>query len=134
MKKNVHTCNQQEQWKLILVRHPETLIILPIVIWNIFFESLITWDWYWFLTKHFCGQNVFNSLTFFFYWRIIALQRCGGFCHTAMWLSQNYIYIYIYTHTHIYLLPLSLFSVLYSTPLGCHRARLGSLCYIATSS
>ena len=28
---------------------------------------------------------------FNFYWRIIALQYCAGFCHTSTWISHRYI-------------------------------------------
>ena len=32
----------------------------------------------------------------FYFWRIIALQCCGGLCYTPTWVSHNYVYIYIY--------------------------------------
>ena len=35
------------------------------------------------LSKHFL------TLRFFFPWRIIALQCCGGLCHTLTWISHN---------------------------------------------
>ena len=38
------------------------------------------------------------------YWRIVVLQCCVGFYHTAIWISYAYVCVYIYTHTHIYLL------------------------------
>ena len=36
---------------------------------------------------------VWTKVYFFFNWRIIALQCCGGLCHTSMWTSHNYICI-----------------------------------------
>jgi len=42
-----------------------------------------------------------------FYWRIIALQCCVGFCHT-LWISHKYIHI----PSRLNLPP---------TPPGCHR-------------
>ena len=27
-----------------------------------------------------------------FYWRVITLQYCAGFCHTSMWISHRYTY------------------------------------------
>ena len=56
----------------------------------------------------------------FFNWRKMALTCCDGFCHTTMQISHNYRYI------------ASLRSP-YSTPLDHQSARLGSLCYIASS-
>ena len=36
---------------------------------------------------------------FIFNWRVIALQCCAGFCHTALWISHKY------THVHSLLKP-----------------------------
>ena len=36
---------------------------------------------------------VWTKVYFFFNWRIIALQCCGGLCHTSTWISHNYICI-----------------------------------------
>ena len=45
--------------------------------------------------KHRCWVvlpiNFFNL--FIFNWRIIALQCCVGFCHTASWSIHRYIYV-----------------------------------------
>ena len=36
-----------------------------------------------------------KSISFFFNWRIIALQCCVGFSRIATWISHNYMYKYI---------------------------------------
>ena len=38
---------------------------------------------------------VFNSFLkyLFFYWRIIALHNCVGFCQTLTWISHRYTYV-----------------------------------------
>ena len=48
----------------------------------------------------------------FFYWRVIVLPYCAGFCHTSTWIS------------HIFPLSVEPPSHLpaHPTPLGCHRA------------
>ena len=46
------------------------------------------------------GANLFIYL---FYWKIIALQCCGGLCSTSTRVSHNYTYIYIYIYIYIYL-------------------------------
>ena len=56
----------------------------------------------------------------FFNWRKMALPCCAGFCHTTMQISHNYRYM------------ASLPSP-YATPLDHQNARLGSLCYVASS-
>ena len=42
--------------------------------------------------------NILPEIQFFknpfiFDWRIIALQYCVGFCHTATWISHKYTYV-----------------------------------------
>ena len=62
-----------------------------------------------------------HFLSFFhiFKWWKIVLQSYVGFCHTTTQISHNFIYPF----------PLEL-----PTPLHHHRmARLGSMCYLATS-
>ena len=63
-----------------------------------------------------------HFLSFFFHifkWWKIVLQSYIGFCHTTTQISHNFIYPF----------PLEL-----PTPLHHHRmARLGSVCYLATS-
>ena len=61
-----------------------------------------------------------SSKTFFFYWRIIALQCCGGFCWMSAWISDKYISLPFWA----FLPPL------HSTPLGHHRAPGWALCVI----
>ena len=40
------------------------------------------------------GYNCLVFLNLFnFNWRIIALQYCVGFCHTAAWISHRYTYV-----------------------------------------
>ena len=53
-------------------------------------------------------------LKFIFNWRITALQRCVGFCHTAMWLSHEYTCIPSLKHSYCWKLPMS-------HPLVFHR-------------
>ena len=60
---------------------------------------------------------------FFFSWRIIALQCCGGLCHTSTYISNNYIPTPSWT---------SLSSKSH-TSRSSQIARLGSLCYTAVS-
>ena len=36
----------------------------------------------------------FKVNLFIFNWRIVALQYCVGFCHTATWISHRYTYVY----------------------------------------
>ena len=31
--------------------------------------------------------------SYIFNWRIIALQCCGGLCHTSLWISHNFMYM-----------------------------------------
>ena len=73
-----------------------------------------------------CGGT--NLLIYLFYWRIIALQCCGGLCSTSSWVSHiymcAYIYIYISHPSSASLLPL-----LHSSP-SSQSTRLSSLCYI----
>ena len=57
---------------------------------------------------------------FFFYWRIIALQCCGGFCWMSAWISDKYVSFPFWA----FLPPL------YSTSLGRHRAPGWALCFI----
>ena len=60
-----------------------------------------------------------------FNWRKIALQYCIGFCCTTMQMNHNYTYI-----TSILSLP----PLPHPSPSrSSQSARLGSLCYIATS-
>ena len=33
--------------------------------------------------------NTFFNLLFYFNWRLIILQYCGGFCHTFTWISHG---------------------------------------------
>ena len=58
------------------------------------------------------------SLSFFFNWRIIALQYCIVFCHTITWISHRY------TNVPSLLNPASISRSipLYPTPLGGPRA------------
>ena len=37
--------------------------------------------------------SLFFLLTYFFYWRIIALQNFAVFCQTSKWISYRYTYI-----------------------------------------
>ena len=45
-----------------------------------------------FLSKHSPWDSIFFK-SLFFDWRIIALQYCVGFCHTATWISHKYTYV-----------------------------------------
>ena len=40
-----------------------------------------------------CPFILFSAVWFFFYWRIIALQYCVGFCHTSTWISHRLTYV-----------------------------------------
>ena len=51
-----------------------------------------------------CGGT--NLLIYLFYWRIIALQCCGGLCSTSSWVSHIYMYKHIYIYIYISLSPL----------------------------
>ena len=47
-------------------------------------------------TVSFCSECGFPSLSFFFlfkifYWTMIALKYCAGFCHTSTWISHTYL-------------------------------------------
>ena len=35
------------------------------------------------------NSKVFFVLFFYFNWRLITLQYCGGFCHTLIWISHG---------------------------------------------
>ena len=50
----------------------------------------------------------------YFDWRLIALQYCGGFCHTSTWISHGCTCV-PHPENPFYLPP-------YSIPLGCPRA------------
>lgn len=82
-----------------------------------------------------CKKLLFISIVF--NWRIIIFQCCGCLCCIATQSNHNYIYkhiyTYIYTHTHTYIYICIASLSLHSTPLGYHRARLSSLCYILAS-
>ena len=70
--------------------------------------------------------TVFGLQTPILLWggRILALQCCGGLCHTSTWISHNYNYI-----SSLLGLP--------ALPIppcrSLQRPRLGSLCYTAAS-
>ena len=67
---------------------------------------------------------LFKIKKIFFNWRIIALQYCTSFCHTATWISHKYTYI---------LSHLSLRSSLPITPpWSSQSTKPSSLFYIAT--
>ena len=62
-----------------------------------------------------------------YHWRIIALECCGGLCHTLMLISHHFIH----THTHTHLSSwVSLSFSPNSTPLDCHRAPGWAPCVI----
>ena len=62
-------------------------------------------------------------LNFYFYWRIIALQYCVGFCHTSPWINIS-----------IHMSPPSWTSLPFPTALDCHRELgLSSLSHTAKS-
>lgn len=70
-------------------------------------------------------------VSFSLYWMIIALQ-CGGLCCTSVQISHNYTYICVC----MYLSPLPSESpspTPHSKSRSSQSARLGSLCYLATS-
>ena len=86
----------------------------------------------WYAMRKRC-RNVFSSgnaischfFFFFFNWRIIALQCCGGLCCTSTRIGHNFIYIYIY----ISISPPSWASLsCHSTPLSCRRVPGWALC------
>ena len=85
----------------------------------------------WNIQLHFPLKILFSFLcTFFFNWRIIALQCCGGLCLTSMWISHNHNFIYIYIC--MYPLPIEPPCPFHPSRSSQH-ARLGYLCYTAAS-
>ena len=52
------------------------------------------------LSKHFL------TLRFFFPWRIIALQCCGGLCHTLTWISHNCVCVCVCVCVYVCVLSL----------------------------
>ena len=55
-----------------------------------------------------------NIYIFLFYWGIIALPYCVGFCHTSTWISHKFTYIpSLLSPAHLPPHP---------APLACHRA------------
>ena len=49
--------------------------------------------WAWARDNSKGRQENRKGRVFLFYWRVIALQCCGGLCHISMQISHNYIYI-----------------------------------------
>ena len=71
----------------------------------------------WFSTQDWDIHGYYFFISLFFIWRIIVLQCCVGFCHTAMWISHNHIHI-----PSLLSLPPA---CPHPTPLGHHRAQAG---------
>ena len=73
------------------------------------------------ITRWLLPFSLFLHYLKIFYWRIIALQYCVGFCHVTMWISHKYTYV-----------PslLNLPSVPYPIPPGCHKAPRWAPCVI----
>ena len=52
--------------------------------------SSLTWLLHLKQTLHTFPQTMLVNTTFFFFnWRLITLQYCGGFCHTFTWISHG---------------------------------------------
>ena len=66
------------------------------------------------------GFFLFKLINFYFifnfYWKIIGLQYCAGFCHTSTWVSHRYTYVPCILN----LPPIS--SPPHPTSVGFHRA------------
>ena len=61
-----------------------------------------------------CAPCFIIIIKFIFYWRIIALKYCVGFCYTITWISHNYTNVPS-------LLNLPLTSIPHHPSLHCHR-------------
>jgi len=55
-----------------------------------FFAFIMIWAFFQERLKYFQLTSFFF---FNFYWRIIALQYCAGFCHTSTWISHRFTYV-----------------------------------------
>ena len=47
----------------------------------------------WHIHKSHISFSPIRILDDFFYWRIITLQYCAGFCHISTWISRRYTYV-----------------------------------------
>ena len=60
-------------------------MVFPVVVWMWELDCKESWA-----PKNWCFWTVVLEKTFFFFnWRIITLQYCGGFCHTFTWISHE---------------------------------------------
>ena len=67
---------------------------------SLHFVALLSWLFHHLLTasvsKFSVHNNSYKETIYFFNWRVIVLQCCGGLCSTSTWISHHYIYIHTY--------------------------------------
>lgn len=60
----------------------------------------------WPFCRTFCAP-CFIIIIVYFYWRIIALKYCVGFCYTVTWMNHSYTNVpSLWTSSHLHPIPL----------------------------
>ena len=103
---------------------------LPCFFYSFQYRGLVYFGYIFSKYSIFCAnvnRDFFNCLLnlSIFNWKIIALQCCVGFCHTATWISHNYTYVPFFLN-----LPLTPYTSHPSRAPGIHRAVDWTLCII----